>query len=310
MFNSQLVKKLMLASTALLYLALSGCFTGIESTPKITDKEVKKSGIIITPEQQLADSLTQRSSFFSWQNGRKFISTNNRVTLIFSQANTVSASDTLVYIDVLPVRSYTGQEMTTLRFRDNKGDTLNYRVNSSVGELMSREQLSIPFLVDLNDVAYVNSMLKGRQLYVMTNLRVNEEGGDATGRKFIPVTVSEVTAGDENFPLRVTFVTDDGKTERVKMTYGNERRAVRNFNTLFSFNNPRLKYPSISDETWNCIVNSRIVEGMTREEARLALGAPKDVQKAQNGSVFVEQWTYDDGRYLIFEDNLLKTFRL
>ena len=49
---------------------------------------------------------------------------------------------------------------------------------------------------------------------------------------------------------------------------------------------------------------------MPRDECRLSLGAPKDVDYGRSYSSAYEQWTYSNGAYLIFEDGLLKRYRL
>ena len=83
----------------------------------------------------------------------------------------------------------------------------------------------------------------------------------------------------------------------------------RTFPTLFSFDDPRKKYPDISPENWERIINGRVEAGMTREECRLALGSPKEVDRAANNSYLREIWLYENGIYLVFEDGLLKIYR-
>lgn len=48
---------------------------------------------------------------------------------------------------------------------------------------------------------------------------------------------------------------------------------------------------------------------MTRDEARLALGAPANIDRRPGYSFMREIWTYENGIFLIFEDGLLKSFR-
>ena len=43
---------------------------------------------------------------------------------------------------------------------------------------------------------------------------------------------------------------------------------------VFAFDNPRRRYPEIKDDVWELIIRSRLRDGMTRDECRLALGAP------------------------------------
>lgn len=48
---------------------------------------------------------------------------------------------------------------------------------------------------------------------------------------------------------------------------------------------------------------------MTKTEARLALGNPKDVSQGHNSALLYELWQYPDGSYLMFEDGLLLRFK-
>lgn len=49
---------------------------------------------------------------------------------------------------------------------------------------------------------------------------------------------------------------------------------------------------------------------MTKDEARLSLGAPKDVSQGHNSALLYELWQYPDGSYLMFCDGLLQRFKL
>ena len=74
-------------------------------------------------------------------------------------------------------------------------------------------------------------------------------------------------------------------------------------------NDPHLLYPTITDKNWELITLSRVVEGMTKEECRLALGSPKRINQNPDQSGMREYWYYDGGSYLYFVDGLLSQFR-
>jgi hypothetical protein len=84
---------------------------------------------------------------------------------------------------------------------------------------------------------------------------------------------------------------------------------MRSFSNLFSFTDPRRNYPNITDEYWQLITSGTVTTGMTRDECRLALGAPKDVDRQTGYSSVHEMWGYENGIYLIFEDGILVKFR-
>lgn len=94
------------------------------------------------------------------------------------------------------------------------------------------------------------------------------------------------------------------------MTTGTDRSSTRNFATLFSLTDPRLRYPAITDENWEAITYSRVRPYMTRDEARMAVGSPNEIDRGRNYSAAYERWIYPNGAYLIFEDGLLKSFRI
>ena len=57
------------------------------------------------------------------------------------------------------------------------------------------------------------------------------------------------------------------------------------------------------------ITTGNVVEEMTKEECRLALGSPQRITPAPDQQGMREYWYYDGGGYLFFVDGLLKSFR-
>ena len=84
----------------------------------------------------------------------------------------------------------------------------------------------------------------------------------------------------------------------------------RIFDRMFSFENPRLRYPTISDDIWDRITKGTLVKGMTKEECRLSIGMPEEVKQIPTYSGLREQWMYELNEYLYFEDGLLIDFRI
>ncbi len=88
-----------------------------------------------------------------------------------------------------------------------------------------------------------------------------------------------------------------------------DQKGSRDFASLFYFENPRNRYPNITDETWANIIRGKVALYMTREECRLALGSPATVDRRPGISTMRELWTYENGIYLIFDDGILQSFR-
>lgn len=288
----------------------SGCFTGIESTPKISEKEVRRQTTPATPEQEFSVNL-RPAAFGEWHSGRQFRVADSRISLVLDGHTYLTEGDTLVYLRIGQVPSVTGDSASILYFlrKSLPEIRVSYRVDAPLRNLMERESFTLPFTVDLNIVAYADSLLRGRRLYLLSPLWVSRDGNPTDGLRYIPVTVDGVVAGNDRYPLQVNFTTTDGSEAGVLMTLESTGLSTRNFADIFTFSDPRLRYPTITDEVWKNIIRGDLAAGMTREECRLSVGMPRDVKKGHNGSYYYERWTFDNGAYLIFEDGVLAEFR-
>lgn len=302
----QLIRHIHLFFAALL---LQGCFTGIENTPKITAKDLHREHVAVTDEQRFADSIAA-APLRDWKPGHRLIVTDSRLSMLFDLEPDLRPGDMLIYRGHKQSRSITGDSTTTLIFTDGTRE-LRYAVNQPYSRIANGYAFSLPMTVDLQLVGDAAGMLVGNTYYITTPLRVDSVMNPiANGRKYVPVTVRGVYPGNAFYPLRVEVADSNGNLEHIAMTVGADRSSTRNFDNVFSFRNPRLGYPNITDSNWDCIVHSKVALGMTTEECRLALGSPRDVRKGQNGAVFFEQWTFDNGAYCIFTDGLLTSFRI
>lgn len=300
----------------LLMLFLTSCFTGVESTPKIGASEVRHRSVATTDEQLYLDQIVPEQ-FESWKPGKRFVVADSKIALIFQPSTfrkDILPGDTLLFVKSEEVVSPVGTavEITFTPVHDQT--SLVYRQNATLSELKQRRQVDIPFTVDLDLVENVREKLKGETYYLITPRWLDENLNLVTRYKFIPAKITEVVPGTSEFPVRIIFEPEYEKIEpgtsySTYMTLGFTAAATRNFSTLFSLKNPRRKYSQITDENWTAIIEDKVLPGMTREEARLALGNPNDVDKGHDYSSIYEKWTYDGGIYLIFRDGLLETFR-
>ncbi len=301
-----------LITTCLLF--FSSCFTGIESTPKISrsDVEKQKADDIVTKETTLAGQM-RPLPLSEWEKGREFVVTNNRISLIFSStpAKLIPVrGDTIIYAGYRKQVSIAATENTVLLFtrKQNPNDTLSYRIEREYSDLASRDYVDIPFTVDLTLTKQARKLLRDKELYILTSSWFDTTGQRTVGRKYVKVKIKDVVPGSEEYPISVVF-NDSIRTAMVMFAaYDGENK--KNFSSLFSFTDPHLKYPSISNENWIAIQNNRVRLDMTKDECRLSLGAPKDVDYGRSYSSTYERWTYTNGSYLIFEDGLLKRYRL
>lgn len=303
--------KLSLYTAAVLLAPLAGCFTGIESTPKITANDVKKENIRITPEMELLSDITPQP-FLEWEKGKEFYVTDDKITLALNPSYRPIAplgGKTIRYNGMRTVPDVTGQESTEILFTTPDSAEVVYRINASPKELSERNNVEIPFTIEMDLVNVTSRRLKGLKAWILTSVWYDMTDKASNGRKFVPVTINEIMPGNLAYPVKLTFTDENGEQHRLFMSLGNERRATRPFASLFAFKDPKENYPTTPDTTWQNIINGKVAPYMTRDECRLALGSPNDIDKGANYSSVIEKWTYDNGVYLIFEDGLLVRFR-
>ncbi len=307
----RVMKRFYIVFAIVFSMPLYGCFTGIESTPKITANDVKREHITIPAEQDYLDSVSQQR-FERWQYGKRFYVTDNKISLIFqpSKATPPRAGSVITYVGYEPTISVTGTTETDIIFKTETGENFIYHMTFSPEELASKEKVEVPFTIEESIVDEVKEKLSGNQYYILTPTWYNMDGYMIKGQRFILVTVMDVLPGNQIYPVKIVFLPNTSNDRyQLFMSIGNSKQATRNFETLFSFNNPKNKYSQISDDVWDNIINSRVALDMTRNECRLALGPPKEITRRPTTGGLYEQWSYDDGKYLIFEDGILRGFR-
>ena len=135
----------------------------------------------------------------------------------------------------------------------------------------------IPPFIDLTDVQTARALLKGRVLYVKTPIWYDDSGSVISGRKLIPVTITEILPGNSVLPIKVRFTDDTGMVGNVFMSlFTSDQSQFITFDRLFSFDDPRLKYKEIQDDVWDSITREKVRTGMTKDECTLSLGLPAE----------------------------------
>lgn len=295
----------------LLTALLSGCFTGVEYTPTVSHRDVRKENITTTPEDTFLLHVADEG-LTEWKPGKRFRVTDDKIRLIFgATASPLDslAGETLVFAGAKESPSITGTSVTDLTFTGRGGRTFVYRINRPIARVMEQTTLSIPFTIQESLVDDARELLDGKRFYVLTRTWRDDADNSVSGRQFVAVTVDSVTPGNDIYPIKVSFTDDRGTSARLFLHPGPKGYTPRSFPALFSFTDPRLRYPAISDAVWDNIVNGRVALEMTRDECRLALGAPREVDRGADNSFVREVWLYENGIYLVFEDGILKTYR-
>lgn len=291
---------------------LQACFfTGVESTPRITAGDVRRTETPPTREDTFLARVGDEP-LASWRPGMTFLVTDPRIARIFGLDD--SAGDTLTgrllsFHSATQTEGVTGTGVTDLTFATPGGTLLDYRINRPMASLMESQSLTVPFTVQTGMAASADSACRGLRVYTLTGLWRDPADSPVRGLKFVHVTIDSVTPGNSIFPLRVAFTADDGVTGNLFIYPGSRDSAPRTFGSVFSFTDPRLRYPSITDTNWDLITRGRVAVGMTTQECRLALGAPAEINRGATQNYIHEAWSYENGRYLLFEDGLLKSVR-
>lgn len=310
---------LLAALTAVAAVAAQSCFTGIESTPRISADDAAARTAPVPPASAEAAFMegVQPQAPAAWEPGKAFTVADGRIGRIFVPAepdDSTRVGGVLYFKAFEAANTLSGLDATDVLFADASGAVHRYRLPSvALAAVDTLAQLDVPFAVDNELVGAIDSRLRGRRLYTRTPQWYSPDGDRhaIAGLRYVAVDVDSVVAGDQYFPAAVCFHTvADSRPGMMLMSVGNGRADTRTFERLFFLGDPRRQYPEIKDEIWSLIVRSRVREGMTRQECRLALGQPDDVLRIPTYGGMSERWTYNDGIYLVFDDGYLTAYRL
>lgn len=305
------LKRFTLQSVVSILLATSvtGCFTGIESTPKITATEKDLVGTNNGERNLLSD--IKGEPIEQWKPGKRLYVTDNKALMLFGEDNTAGSlqGDYLIYDGIEKALTITGQEVAEFRFHTADGRCMRYRSGHSPEEISRMGSVSIPLTIEESVVDEVRRRLKGSTFYIMTSLWYDLNEHSFNGKKFIPVKILDVKEGNTIYPVRLLLDDGNGYRFQLFMSVGDSRKSPRSFASLLSETDPRLKYPDTPDAVWNNIINSRVATYMTRDQCRLAIGSPAEVKRRTDNNYLIEIWTYENGHYLIFKDGMLNSYR-
>lgn len=288
---------------------LTACFTGVEGTGKISINK-KESEMLKTEENNSLISDITSSLLKDWQIGKKFIVTDSKINVLLKSEVLIQPGDTLLFDRIQKSTGADGEERVDLIF--SKGNTpLIYSTEKKENDaLNSLSSSDIPMLVDASVIKKVEERLLGKNVWTRTLNWYDAEGVNLKkGKKFQKVTISEVKSGNSFFPIFISFIDDNGETGSLYLNLGNSPNDSRSFGRLFSVTDPRHNYRHISEENWKAIQTEQLRKGMTKEEARLSLGNPSEVDSGHDYSTVMEIWSYPSGRYLRFIDGLLVDFK-
>lgn len=248
-----------------------------------------------------------------WRHGKRFYVTDNRALIIFEQKSLTEDSSEfgkriIIFDSFSTTTAPDGSESLVIIFNDGKHILRHDTRRSPSDAMLSMTSMSVPMLVDMDVVEKADRILTGRKVWTLTPLWYDIEGNRQPGLKYTAVTVTGVEPGNMVFPLRIRFTNGDSEAYMYMSATENSTDS-RTFASLFSLSDPKKNYPSITDEIWQLIRNGRLQKGMTKEECRLSIGNPKNVDSGHNYSQTLDIWQYPDGSYLLFADGQLIEYR-
>lgn len=304
-----------IVAIAIITLIMPSCSTGIESTKKIRmNKEDMK--LMVKSDEQVFASEIKGTPLSTWEKGKPFIALSERTPYIFQPYGIdPSNSDETFKGKIL---RYSGTEsMTTpglseecaILFSDGKNN-YRYLTGKTTKEAMSDiDSSKLPLLSDVALIEEWKQKIIGKTLWTKTNLWEDETGNRISGLKFTKVKIVDVIPSTGDFPMKAKILTHQGDEAYIQMNYTADSHDSRNFAAIFYLNDPKIKYPNISDENWVLIQNGKVGIGMTKEECKLSLGNPDELNAGHSAFQTMDIWQYTNGTYLMFTDGLLTRFR-
>lgn len=318
--HSKYLSYLILLTSLSVSILLTACSTGIESTRQIKMSRAERDAFQLSDEQKLAASLLP-DTLYQWRIGKKFLISDDKIPLLMdfplgvigaSYSKRSLVGDTIIYRGVTAKKSPGGEESLIVVFGYNNADIF---YNTGLAPDIARNRISstaIPTIIDLELVDRVKSALIDKQFWILTCSCFDADDVPIKGEKFVPVEVIGVMPGNNVSPVKIEFASDRNphaflylNLSALNSLSGDSRR----FDALFSFTDPRAAHRQISDEVWSCICNGNLMLGMTKEECRLSLGNPTDVNAGHDWNTTIDVWKYKDGAYLKFEDGRLADYR-
>ena len=282
-------------------------FTGIEHTGHIKlSKEDEMALKTVSSEDRLMEQL-QDSSIEYWRVGKSFLGASERVGLIFVSAPDNPYGKTIFYKGYEHVTTPLGKDAINVLFEDSLGRTYIYQKEKLQDTPFFTSDL--PMLIDMDLVEKAGKILNGKTLWPRTRFwdSPTDYNSAITATQLLPVEIISILPGTADFPLRAVFKDNEGR--RGSLVFNPSPKSSRSFSSQFYIADPRESYKNITDEVWKEICNGRLSLGMTKQEARLSMGSPDEVESGHDYSKLIEIWRYSNGTFMRFEDGLLVYFR-
>lgn len=253
-----------------------------------------------------------------WKPGERFIYVDSVLNITLKPERPV-LHDTTNYLNMPFVfeafkerTDWGGNSTLDLIFRAN-GQQYRFETGKSLTQISDTTYNPlIPGLIWLPEIEKADSLLKGKTFYILTSeWMAEDEASLRNARKFVPVVITAVEPGNEYAPVNIRFQDQTGAEFYIRTTLSGTLNSSSRykFPRIFSFHDPRTKYKEIADETWKLITEGKLAVGMTQSEVRLSIGKPTNIDRIPTYSGLREQWLYNSGTMIQFQDGRITNFR-
>lgn len=200
-----------------------------------------------------------------------------------------------------------------------EGQKYEHGMSGTLEELRPKEKhydTYINGLMYLNDIETAKALLEKRIIWVTSNEWQAVGMSYYMGAlKYVPVIVTKITEGTHLAPVRI-FFRAEGKQEAymdVCMSntnvYDPKSTVSPHFLDCFTIENPYAKQKNVSLYDWGKIQQGEVTEGMPKIAAEFSWGKPQRIEKSDRGGHAMEEWHYENGHILIFEDEILIKYK-
>lgn len=324
---------------SLLFSQKNDYIVNISESNKNKEEDQYRDNIRLTEEQQFIKNNFPFIPLCRLSKGHKFTTTNKlgNYKFILQEKNTTE----ITYIYEINNKIFYFQSIDTVRISLNRpgifktllhfnfvsSDNLYYyyEYDGSIYDSCNPEN-KLDGLVFLNDVDKARELLLGKTLYINTDIWNIDDDETYSGKKYVPVKIINIGICENRIGLyKFIFTYNDNKEYYIDVRLSGTNDYIEDyklilysdtnptFDKIFSFKDPRLKYPKISSINWKLIQRGEVKIGMTKNECELSYGYPNRVNETSNKYGKYEQWIYDysigGNIYLYFKNGILTTIQ-
>ena len=103
-------------------------------------------------------------------------------------------------------KSIESKDCINIHFIDTDSNEFVIATNKTLDEFKQiGNYYTIPFLIDIDEILQLRSMLKNKELYIKTSLWYDADERLINGRKFIKITIKDILPGNKVFPYKIRF---------------------------------------------------------------------------------------------------------